>query len=99
MVHEMLYVIEMLMEFLLTYVGINLIKKYVFLEHELEKGKQKRYHLLSAVFVVVTCLFLKDDAVYVLLFMVAMNIVWTGWQLLHRSAAGLMDVSIPEEDR
>ena len=75
MVHEMLYVIEMLMEFLLTYVGINLIKKYVFLEHELEKGKQKRYHLLSAVFVVVTYLFLKDDAVYVLLFMVAMNIV------------------------
>lgn len=29
---------------------------------------------------------------------VAMNIVWTGWQLLHRSAAGLMDVSIPTED-
>ncbi|HEY0665902.1 MAG TPA: cation diffusion facilitator family transporter [Gallionella sp.] len=26
---------------------------------------------------------------------VAANIVWTGWQLLHRSAAGLMDVSIP----
>lgn len=30
--------------------------------------------------------------------LVAMNIVWTGWQLLHRSATGLMDVSIPEED-
>ncbi|MBI1282821.1 MAG: cation diffusion facilitator family transporter [Thiobacillus sp.] len=29
---------------------------------------------------------------------VALNIVWTGWQLLHRSAAGLMDVSIPEEE-
>jgi cation diffusion facilitator family transporter len=28
---------------------------------------------------------------------VAANIVWTGWQLLHRSAAGLMDVSIPAE--
>ena len=28
----------------------------------------------------------------------ALNIVWTGWQLLHRSATGLMDVSIPEED-
>jgi cation diffusion facilitator family transporter len=27
---------------------------------------------------------------------VAANIVWTGWQLLHRSAAGLMDVSLPE---
>jgi len=29
---------------------------------------------------------------------VAINIVWTGWQLLQRSAAGLMDVSIPEEE-
>jgi cation diffusion facilitator family transporter len=28
---------------------------------------------------------------------VAANIVWTGWQLLRRSAAGLMDVSIPAE--
>jgi cation diffusion facilitator family transporter len=28
---------------------------------------------------------------------VALNIVWTGWQLMHRSAAGLMDVSLPEE--
>jgi len=28
---------------------------------------------------------------------VAANIVWTGWQLLRRSAAGLMDVSIPVE--
>lgn len=29
---------------------------------------------------------------------VALNIVWTGWQLLNRSAAGLMDVSIPEDE-
>ena len=28
---------------------------------------------------------------------VALNIVWTGWQLMHRSAAGLMDVSLPKE--
>lgn len=28
---------------------------------------------------------------------VAANIVWTGWQLLHRSASGLMDESIPAE--
>ncbi|MDZ4201242.1 MAG: cation diffusion facilitator family transporter [Gallionella sp.] len=27
---------------------------------------------------------------------VAVNIIWTGWQLLQRSAAGLMDASIPE---
>ncbi|MHB1175361.1 MAG: cation diffusion facilitator family transporter [Sulfuriferula sp.] len=36
-----------------------------------------------------------DPAIAIL---VAMNIVWTGWQLLQRSAAGLMDVSIPEEE-
>ncbi len=30
--------------------------------------------------------------------LVALNIVWTGWQLLHRSAAGLMDVSIPDDE-
>jgi cation diffusion facilitator family transporter len=29
--------------------------------------------------------------------LVAANIVWTGWQLMHRSAAGLMDVSLPAE--
>ncbi len=34
----------------------------------------------------------------VIAILVAMNIVWTGWQLLQRSAAGLMDVSIPEEE-
>ncbi len=26
---------------------------------------------------------------------VAINIVWTGWRLMHRSAAGLMDASLP----
>lgn len=34
----------------------------------------------------------------VIALLVAMNIVWAGWQLLQRSAAGLMDVSIPVED-
>ena len=34
----------------------------------------------------------------VIALLVALNIIWTGWQLLHRSAAGLMDVSIPGED-
>lgn len=29
--------------------------------------------------------------------LVAANIVWTGWQLLHRSASGLMDEAIPKE--
>jgi len=28
---------------------------------------------------------------------VAANIVWTGYQLMRRSAAGLMDISLPEE--
>ena len=34
----------------------------------------------------------------VIALLVAMNIVWTGWQLLQRSAAGLMDVSIPDDE-
>jgi cation diffusion facilitator family transporter len=34
----------------------------------------------------------------VIALLVAMNIVWTGWQLLQRSTAGLMDVSIPEQE-
>lgn len=34
----------------------------------------------------------------VIALLVAANIVWTGWQLLHRSAGGLMDVSLPETD-
>ncbi len=29
--------------------------------------------------------------------LVAVNIVWTGWELLHRSASGLMDEAISEE--
>jgi len=33
----------------------------------------------------------------VIALLVAANIVWTGWQLLHRSASGLMDESISEE--
>lgn len=30
--------------------------------------------------------------------LVAANIVWTGWQLMRRSAAGLMDASLPHSD-
>lgn len=33
----------------------------------------------------------------VIALLVAGNIVWTGWQLMQRSAAGLMDVSLPAE--
>lgn len=33
----------------------------------------------------------------VIALLVAVNIVWTGWQLLQRSASGLMDASIPAE--
>jgi cation diffusion facilitator family transporter len=36
-----------------------------------------------------------DPAIAIL---VAANIVWTGWQLLRRSAAGLMDTSIPKDE-
>jgi len=31
--------------------------------------------------------------------LVAANIVWTGWQLLHRSASGLMDEVLPQAQR
>lgn len=34
----------------------------------------------------------------VIALLVAVNIVWTGWKLLQRSAAGLMDVAIADED-
>ncbi len=34
----------------------------------------------------------------VIALLVAANIVWTGWQLMQRSAAGLMDVSLPAEE-
>lgn len=33
----------------------------------------------------------------VIAILVALNIVWTGWQLMHRSASGLMDAAIPTE--
>lgn len=33
----------------------------------------------------------------VIALLVAANIVWTGWQLMQRSAAGLMDISLPVE--
>jgi cation diffusion facilitator family transporter len=33
----------------------------------------------------------------VIAILVALNIVWTGWQLMHRSAEGLMDTSLPPE--
>jgi cation diffusion facilitator family transporter len=34
----------------------------------------------------------------VIALLVATNIVWTGWRLLHRSAGGFMDASLPEEE-
>lgn len=33
----------------------------------------------------------------VIALLVALNIIWTGWQLMQRSAAGLMDASLPTE--
>lgn len=33
----------------------------------------------------------------VIALLVALNILWTGWQLLNRSAEGLMDVSLPDD--
>ena len=34
----------------------------------------------------------------ILAFLVATNIVWTGWKLLYRSTQGLMDVALPSEE-
>jgi cation diffusion facilitator family transporter len=34
----------------------------------------------------------------VIALLVAANIVWTGWHLLHRSAGGLMDASLPAQE-
>lgn len=31
--------------------------------------------------------------------LVAANIIWTGWQLMHRSASGLMDAALPPEQK
>jgi cation diffusion facilitator family transporter len=31
--------------------------------------------------------------------LVAANIVWAGWQLMHRSASGLMDVALPPDQK
>lgn len=35
----------------------------------------------------------------VLAIIVALNIVWTGWKLLQRSASGLMDIALPAEEQ
>ncbi|MDP1872342.1 MAG: cation diffusion facilitator family transporter [Gallionella sp.] len=35
----------------------------------------------------------------VIALLVALNIIWTGWHLIQRSAAGLMDTSLPLESR
>ena len=35
----------------------------------------------------------------VIALLVAANIVWTGWQLISRSASGLMDVALPPEEQ
>ena len=35
----------------------------------------------------------------VIALLVAANIIWTGWQLMQRSADGLMDASLPRENR
>lgn len=34
----------------------------------------------------------------VIALLVAVNILWTGWNLLHRSAGGLMDASLPRDE-
>lgn len=74
MLYNILNESEMLMQLALTYIGIYLVKKYVFLEPELEKTKQRKYHIVTIALSLLAHLFTKDNAVLVILFMVALNI-------------------------
>ena len=42
MLYDVLKIIEDIMELMLIYVGANLTRKYVFLEADLERDKQKK---------------------------------------------------------
>ena len=74
MLYDIIYVIKDIMELILIYLGANLIKKYVFLESELEKTKQRRFHIVTITLVLFSYLFLKGDAAIILLLLVALNI-------------------------
>ena len=74
MLDNVLHIVKDIMELMLIYLGINLIKKYVFMEPELEKSKQKIYQMASIALFLSAYLILKSDAVLVVLFATALNI-------------------------
>ena len=74
MIYDVLNVIKELMELLVIYVGVNLIKKYVFLEPEMEKSKKRIYQIISISLIFLSYIILKADAVIVALFATALNI-------------------------
>ena len=73
--YDILYVIESIMKLVFTYIGICLVKKYVFLEPELEETVQRRFHIASVALCLLALLIIRDEAVWVLFIMVAINIL------------------------
>ena len=74
MLYNILLESERLMQLVLTYIGLYLVKKYVFLEPALEKTKQRKYHMITIALCLVAYLFTKDDTALVIIVMVALNI-------------------------
>ena len=62
MIYDVLNVIKELMELMVIYLGVNLIRKYVFLEPEMEKPKQKKYQIVSVAIILLSYIVLKADA-------------------------------------
>lgn len=74
MSYSILSTVEMMMQLLLIYIAIYLVKKYVFLEPELEKTMQRKYHIVSLLICLLGCFVLEDGVDIVLLLLVALNI-------------------------
>lgn len=74
MIYDVLNVIKELMELMVIYLGVNLIRKYVFLEPEMEKPKQKKYQIVSVAIILLSYIVLKADADIVALLATALNI-------------------------
>ena len=74
MANNIIYVTEQILQYVLIYVGLYIIKKYVFLESELEKKKQFIYHCISIFLISISYIFIGENSIIVLLFTVALNI-------------------------
>lgn len=76
MLYDILSGIEILLQHILIYVAIYLVKKYIFLEPDLEKEKQRWYHIASILLIAISYVFLKDNTVFILLLSAAICISW-----------------------